>query len=98
MPGVLVVRFEDLVGEAGGGSRDVQDATVEAVARHVGRPLDPARVRAVADRVWSDKSSTFRLGRVGGWREHLTADHVLLFKQVAGEQLVAFGYESGRDW
>jgi hypothetical protein len=98
MPEVLVVRFEDLIGQAGGGSRRRQDELVEAIARHVGRPLSPERVRAVAGRVWSDKSSTFRQGRAGGWRDELTPDHIALFKAVAGDQLVALGYEADLDW
>jgi hypothetical protein len=98
MPEVLVVRFENLVGEAGGGSRERQDELVGAIARHVNRALSPERVRGVADRVWSDKSSTFRQGRAGGWRDELTAEHVALFKAVAGEQLVALGYEADVDW
>jgi len=97
-PGVLVVRFEDLVGAAGGGSRERQDAAVEAVGRHVGRALRPDQVRAVAGRVWSDKSSTFREGRIGGWRDKLTPEQIALFKDVAGDQLIALGYETGRDW
>jgi sulfotransferase 6B1 len=97
-PEVLVVRFEDLIGEAGGGSRERQDELVAAIARHVDRALAPERVRAVADRVWSDRSSTFRQGRTGGWRHELTPDHVALFKAVAGEQLVALGYEADLDW
>jgi hypothetical protein len=97
-PGVLVVRFEDLIGAAGGGSRERQDAAVETVARHVDRVLRPERVRAVADRVWSDRSSTFRQGRIGGWRDKLTPDQIALFKDVAGDQLIALGYDTGLDW
>lgn len=97
-PGVLVVRFEDLVGAAGGGSRERQDAAVEAVGRHVDRALRPDQVRAVAGRVWSDKSSTFRQGRAGGWRDHLSPEHIRLFKEHAGRELVELGYESDLDW
>jgi hypothetical protein len=97
-PGVLVVRFEDLIGAAGGGSRERQDAAVEAVGRHVDRALQPDQVRAVAGRVWSDKSSTFREGRIGGWRDKLTPEQIALFKDVAGDQLIALGYETSRDW
>ena len=97
-PGVLIVRFEDLIGEAGGGTRAAQERAVADVAAHVGRSLDPAAAAAVARAVWSDKSSTFREGRVGGWREHLTPAHVEAFKEVAGRQLVELGYESGLDW
>ena len=97
-PGVLVVRFEDLIGASGGGSRETQEATVAGVARHVGGALAPERVAAVADRVWSDKSSTFRQGRAGGWRDHLSPEHIRLFKEHAGRELVELGYESDLDW
>src|SRR4249919_2460645 len=97
-PGVLVVRFENLIGAAGGGSREAQERTVADVARHAGRALDPARVAAVADRVWSDRSSTFRQGHAGGWRERLTPEHVRLFKEHAGRALIELGYESDLDW
>jgi hypothetical protein len=97
-PGVLVVRFEDLIGEAGGGTRERQERAVVEVARHVGRPLAADRLRAVADRVWSDRSSTFRSGQVGEWRTRLSAEHVRLFKAVAGDQLIALGYERDLDW
>ena len=97
-PGVLVVRFEDLIGVAGGGSREGQLETVAAVARHVGRDLDPDRVNAVAERVWSDKSSTFRQGRAGGWRDRFTSEHIRLFKEHAGRALIELGYESDLDW
>lgn len=97
-PGVLVVRFEDLIGASGGGSRATQEHTVAAVARHVGRELSPDQVAAVADRVWSDRSSTFRQGRAGGWRDHLTPEHISLFKEHAGRELIELGYESDLDW
>jgi sulfotransferase family protein len=97
-PGVRVVRFEDLIGAAGGGSREAQERAVADIARHAGRELDPARVAAIADRVWSDRSSTFRQGRAGGWRERLTPEHVRLFKEHAGRALIELGYESDLDW
>ncbi len=97
-PSVLVVRFEDLVGPAGGGDEATQVANVAAVAKHVGRELTPQRVSQTADRVWSSKSSTFHTGQRGDWRRHLTDAHREAFKQVAGEQLVRFGYEDDLDW
>ena len=97
-PGVLTVRFEDLVGPAGGGHADVQQRTVAEVARHAGRPLTPQSVARVAEAVWSSKSSTFRSGVAGGWREHFGAEHVAAFKRVAGHHLVRLGYEPDEAW
>jgi sulfotransferase 6B1 len=97
-PRSLVVRFEDLIGPAGGGSAETQRATVVRIARHVGRELSPDRLGRVAGRVWSDRSSTFRSGRTGGWREHFTDEHRRAFKTIAGQLLIDLGYESDLDW
>jgi hypothetical protein len=95
---VLTVRFEDLVGEHGGGSRQAQLTTVAAIAAHIDRPLDEAALRRVCDRVFSTSSATFRKGQIGDWRNHFTAEQVELFKHQAGDQLIRLGYESGFDW
>src|SRR5919204_5095120 len=55
-PGVLVVRFEDLIGEAGGGTRERQGRAGVEGARHVGPPLPADRPPAVAGPGWSHRS------------------------------------------
>jgi hypothetical protein len=97
-PGVLVLRFEDVVGPSGGGAAAGQRAAVAAIAQHVSRPLSTAQVDAVAARVWNPRSSTFRQGTIGGWREHFTAEHIRAFKEAAGRELIALGYERDMDW
>jgi hypothetical protein len=97
-PSVLTVRFEDLVGEAGGGTRSAQRAAVSAIAEHIDRPLDSAKLDRVCDRVFSSGSATFRKGQIGDWRNHLTAEQVDLFKGEANEYLIRLGYEDSRDW
>ena len=94
----MVVRFEDLVGSAGGGSDDLQMAGLRAIAAHVERPLTDRRVEAIASRVWSNKSSTFRSGRIGGWRDTFSEAHIAAFKATAGDILVDLGYEHDLDW
>lgn len=98
VPDVLVVRFEDLVGERGGGSRTAQLTAVAAIAEHVERPLDEDRLAEVCDRVFAPSSATFRKGQIGDWRNHLTPEHVELFRETAGEHLVRLGYESSLEW
>jgi hypothetical protein len=97
-PRALVVRFEDLIGPAGGGDSARQAAAVAAVARHVGRELSPERAGDLARRVWSTRSSTFHSGQVGSWQRLFTDEHRQAFKAVAGRQLVELGYETGSDW
>src|SRR5262249_48644084 len=57
-----VVRFEALVGPAGGGDREVQARTILALARHLELPLGLSEARAAADAVFDVTSPTFRRG------------------------------------
>lgn len=91
-PGVCVVRFEDLVGPDGEGSRADQIAITRRVADWVRRPLTDEQARRIADRIWSPRSSTFRDGRSGGWRDVFTDDHRRTFDHQAGAVMEAFGY------
>lgn len=97
-PGVHVCRFEDLVGERGGGSATRQLRAIERIGAHVGRPLDQGQAEDIASRTWSQKSSTFRKGVIGDWRNHFTEEHKLAFKEQAGAELVDLGYEADLDW
>jgi sulfotransferase 6B1 len=97
-PATTVVRFENLVGPQGGGSESRQLSEIAAVTKHVGRQVDDAGLRAIAQGVWSSRSSTFRKGAIGDWRDHFTADHVELFKRTAGGALARYGYGNEPDW
>jgi sulfotransferase 6B1 len=91
-PQVCAVRFEDLVGPAGAGTRAAQLAMTKRIAEWVGRPLDDDRAQRVAEKVWSPRSSTFREGRSGGWRDAFSDEHRRVFDREAGEVTEAFGY------
>jgi Sulfotransferase domain len=97
-PATCVVRYEQLIGPAGGGSSDEQRDAVARVAKHVNRPLSGEALDRACARVWSDKSSTFRSGTSGGWRERFTPAHVEAFREVCGRQLIDLGYEHDLDW
>jgi hypothetical protein len=97
-PGALVCRFEDIIGAAGGGDDGLQFAAIEAIGRHIGRPLSATAVERIAVKVWDPQSHTFRAGRTGGWREVLDSAQRDLFKEIAGEWLIRLGYERDRSW
>jgi len=94
----MLVRFEDLIGESGGGDTTKQQRAIEQVAAHVGLPQTQNQVERIAARCFSSKSRTFRKGRVGGWQTALSEKNKKLFKEVAGEQLIALGYEADFNW
>ncbi|GIU97212.1 MAG: hypothetical protein KatS3mg013_1015 [Actinomycetota bacterium] len=91
-PGVLVVRFEDLVGARGGGDPRRQREAVAGLYRHLGLEPDDDLVRRVCERLFSADSPTFRRGTIGQWRSTLDAELLALLEDVAGEQLARYGY------
>jgi sulfotransferase 6B1 len=97
-PATRTVRFEALVGSRGGGDDDLQVAEIMAIGSHVGRPLDERQAKEVAASIWSSESSTFRQGTIGDWRRHFTEADKQLVKRLAGDRLVAIGYEHDDGW
>jgi hypothetical protein len=71
----LLVRFEDLVGDAGGGDDERQLDALRRIDEHLGLAQSEADLRRVAAKVYSSGSRTFRRGQAGTWRDHWTAAH-----------------------
>lgn len=96
--GVLVVKFESIVGEKGGGSAAEQREAIGEISSHLDRRLNADQVTSLAEHIWSTKSLTFRKGGIGDWRNHFTEEHKAAFKEQTGQLLIDLGYESGLDW
>jgi hypothetical protein len=94
-PGVLAVRFEDLVGAA-------RATTVRRIvdfwaARAGWCDVDAASELALGS-IRPERSHTFREGRVGGWRESFSPELRELGRRILGPLLVRLGYEVNTDW
>jgi sulfotransferase family protein len=89
-----VVRFEDLVGSAGGGDDETQYRTVSSIYDYVSAASDERLIREVCDRLFSRDSPTFRRGAIGQWRDAFDADLTALFGRVVGDRLERFGYDA----
>ncbi len=89
--GALVVRFEDLVGERGGGTAEAQLRTIGEIRSHIGLARDETIERAAADRSFG-RSPTFRAGRSTGWREHLTAEQAARIEELSADVMHDLGY------
>lgn len=88
-PYVCTVRFEELIGPRGGGSREQQIKAVERVLTHLNIDEDP---EALAEKVYNPSAFTFHKGKTGSWREHYSAQQYDLFEKRFGEILNLFGY------
>jgi hypothetical protein len=96
-PGVLVLRFEDLVGAAGGGDDAAQRRDVARVAQFLGSPRSDDEIAHVGRSVWGG-TPTFRKGQIGQWREELTPELLALAHREMDGLLVELGYETSANW
>ena len=96
--GAHLVRFEDLVGVKGGGSREAQARTIMKLARFLEIDLSPDMAERIGSHLFNPHSPTFRRGQIGEWRRRFRAEHKAAFKEVAGDVLLALGYENHMDW
>ena len=102
-PDTLAVRFEDLVGERGGGSEEKRLDTIRQILDHLGIEMSSDEVASRFSSLAMDpeESHTFRKGekgRRGDWNKAFNADHKEAFKKVAGDILVELGYERDLNW
>ncbi len=97
-PFTLIIRFEDLVGEKGGGSYEKQLETIKKIAAHLNHPLTDTRAAEIADTLFGDTAGTFREGQIGSWKKHFSSEQKRLFKKKGGELLMKLGYEKDLNW
>ena len=90
----LVVRYEDLIGASGGGSKRAQLESLKDVFQHVGLEVSPAELESLAGEIFSDASPTFRRGRIYQWREQFDEETVAVFDETVGEFAEIYGYGS----
>ena len=86
---VLVVRFEDLVGVAGGGDKELQLKSIAELADWAG--LSEFNLAQVADELFGG-THTFRRGKIGQWRslDKVLRDEV---SNMLAPYVTAWGYE-----
>jgi hypothetical protein len=90
-PQYLLVRYEDLVTQP--------ELQLRRICAFAGEEYSPAMLvpnsDPSADRPWFDRAEEpVTAGRLGKWREELTANQVALVEWVVGEHMQTFGYEA----
>lgn len=95
-PGVLCLRFEDLIERRETTLGRMLDE-VEKSGYRLSIPRSKALQLLIAA-IQPRKSATFRSGKAGSWRQYFTEEHKRLFKEVAGDLLIRLGYETSNDW
>ncbi len=91
VPTAITVRYEDLVGPAGGGTTERQHAAVAAVARRLGLSPEPEAIAAVGERIYGG-TDTFRVGQVDRWSADLRPEAVRTIERALGDRMDQLGY------
>lgn len=103
LPNVHILKFEDLVGEKGGGSTAKQRATFLTILEHA-QSGDPTLVDYTIENGWGlgerRPGETFHIGRLGRWKEKFNESHIEAIKTAAhwNDFLLTFDYEKEPDW
>ena len=93
-----IIRYEDLVGPYGGGSLEIQLATIEKIADHLGILVLDDLCKELAGQLYGG-TSTFNKGKIGRWKEEFTPEMKEFFKKhFSSEFLIELGYETSLDW
>lgn len=92
VPGVLTLRFEDLILNRTGALERILDyLKTFNFQPSAGRREALDKLNAAISPL---RSGTFRKGQPGEWREHFTAENIRRFEAAAGDLLDRLGYES----
>lgn len=102
-PDTLSIRFEDLVGERGGGDEEKRLYVISQILDHLEISLSSTDIKAqFASQVMNPgESHTFvkgGKGKIGGWQTFFNQAHKDAFKKVAGHTLVDLCYECDLNW
>lgn len=89
---VLTVKFEDLVGEQGGGTRGRQYTAICNVLEFIGLEGEDSLIRRCQDELFGDRGRTFRSGRVDEWRQAFSSKQLQLCDELAGDMIDVWGY------
>ena len=95
---ILVVKFEDLIGEQGEGSKYKQHATIENICKHIDLDLTDNEIKKIANKIYDKKSPTFRAAKIDSWKEEFSTEQKAILKNRIGKWLIKYGYEKNINW
>ncbi len=94
---ILQIRYVDLVGARGGGTDEIQYATVCKIANFIDIPIFSQKIDSIFDKIWGH-SKTFRKGIMRDWEKYFKSEHIKIYKEKYGEALKNLNYETGDNW
>jgi hypothetical protein len=91
-PGVTFFRFEDLIGERGGGDDVRQHQMCARLAELAGFASGESAVETARERMFNVRAGTFFKGQIGAWRQTFTPTVGRIYEREAGWLAARWGY------
>ena len=88
---VKTLKFEDMVGEKGGGSRIHQRRSIKRLCQFLGVTRTEEEIDQIAKDLFGG-TYTFHEGKIGSWKNHFTKNHIEEFNHVFGGLMKKWGY------
>lgn len=91
---ILIVKYEDLVGEKGGGSTEAQRRIIKEIIDFIGvnKNISSIDMFEFNNMVYG-KSHTFRKGKIYAWKEEITSEDLYRIEKSIGKYIKLFGYD-----
>ncbi len=95
----MLIKFEDLIGEKGGGSTEKQLQTIMEIGQHLGVKMTEQKTQETVNKLFGG-TWTFREGQIDSWKNYFTPKIKQAFKQSKPllKLLIDLGYEQSINW
>jgi hypothetical protein len=95
----ITLKFEDLVGEKGGGQKELQFNEINRIVKHLDldNTVDDNDIVNIGLNAFG-KTSTFRNGLIGKWKDAFNSKDKEMVKKSLGSLLIGLNYESNNEW
>lgn len=93
----FLIKFEDIIGEKGGGSKQTQFNTIKNIANYLEINISEKEINEIIDNLFGG-TATFREGKIGSWKQYFDDDLKKLFKENSGDLLQILNYEPNNNW
>ncbi|NGX39613.1 MAG: hypothetical protein KR126chlam1_00946 [Chlamydiae bacterium] len=96
-PNTCVVRFENLVGPNGGGSKEAMRCEMKMINDFLDFSLEDEQYADIMSHLFGG-TMTFNKGHMNRWKDEFDDELKELFKQWYGQELIDLGYEKDFNW
>ena len=97
-PDMLLVRFEELIGPNGGGTKESQINAITNIVKYLGLSVSIKKIEQIAQMIFNSNAPTFRSGQIDGWKGKFSNKQKEKLKLEIGDWLIKYNYESDKEW